>query len=104
MTKNKSLIFALAALMALFGASATFAQSDTKASNTQNSTKKATSTTRTISDTEFGKMAAEGGLAEIKLGQLAQEKGASQSVKDFGKRMVADPSKADADLKAAVSK
>lgn len=56
-----------------------------------------------ISDTEFAKMAARGGLAEVKLGQLAEEKGTAQTVKDFGKRMVADHSKADDDLKTAAS-
>ena len=30
-----------------------------------------------ISDTEFAKMAARGGLAEVKFGQLAEEKGSS---------------------------
>lgn len=37
-----------------------------------------------ISDTELAKMAARGGIAEVKLGQLAEEKGTIQTVKDFG--------------------
>ena len=76
MIKNKPFVFTLAVLTVLLGASVTFAQSETKATKTQKSTKNATSTTRIISDTEFAKMAAEGGLAEVKLGQLAEEKGA----------------------------
>lgn len=102
MTKNKSLVFTLAALIALLGASATIAQTGTKTD--EKSAKKATSTTRMISDTEFAKMAAEGGLAEVELGQLAEEKGTTQTVKDFGKRMVTDHSKADDDLKIVASK
>jgi len=103
MIKNKLFVFALAVLTVLLGAPFTFAQSETKAGSTQKSTKNATSTTRTLSDTEFAKMAAEGGLAEVKLGQLAEEKGTDQAVKDFGKRMVTDHSKADDSLKTAAS-
>ena len=104
MIKNKSVVFTLAALLVLLGASVTIAQSETKTSNTEQSTKNDTSSTRIISDTEFAKMAAEGGLAEVKLGQLAEDKGTSQAVKDFGKRMVTDHSKADNSLDAAASK
>jgi putative membrane protein len=52
------------------------------------------------SDARFAKNAAEGGMAEVKLGELAQEKASSQAVKSFGKRMVDDHSKADEKLKA----
>ena len=99
MIKNKCLVFSLAALIVLLGVSATFAQNETKSTNTQTATRKNTSTARMISDTEFAKMAARGGLAEVKFGQLAEDKGSAQTVKDFGKRMVADHSKADDDLK-----
>ncbi|MGH9355711.1 MAG: DUF4142 domain-containing protein [Terriglobia bacterium] len=54
-------------------------------------------------DAAFAKKAAQGGLAEVKLGQLAQEKGSSRQVKDFGKRMVADHSKANENLKQVAS-
>lgn len=49
-------------------------------------------------DNTFAKKAAEGGIAEVKFGQLAEEKGTSQAVKDFGKRMVADHTKANEQL------
>ncbi len=56
-----------------------------------------------IADTHFAKEAAQGGMAEVKLGQLAQDKGASDSVKNFGKRMVDDHSKAGDKLKDVAS-
>lgn len=40
MIKKKSVVFSLAALIVLLGASATFAQSETKSTNTQTATKK----------------------------------------------------------------
>jgi len=52
-----------------------------------------------FSDEDFAKDAAQGGLAEVKLGQLAEEKGSSDAVKSFGKRMVEDHSKAMEQLK-----
>ena len=61
-------------------------------------------TTRMISDLTFAQKAAEGGVAEVNLGQLAEEKGSSQEVKDFGKRMVADHTKANDQLKADAAK
>jgi putative membrane protein len=50
-------------------------------------------------DEKFVREAAEGGMAEVKLGQLAQEKGQSEEVKKFGQRMVQDHSKANDELK-----
>jgi putative membrane protein len=50
------------------------------------------------SDRGFIMKAAEGGLAEVKLGELAQQKATAQDVKDFGKRMVDDHSKANTEL------
>jgi putative membrane protein len=59
--------------------------------------------TSRVSDRTFARKAAEGGLAEVKLGQLAQEKGATQTVKNFGQRMVTDHSKANDQLKSVAS-
>jgi putative membrane protein len=56
-----------------------------------------------VSDTQFAKKAAQGGMAEVKLGQLAQEKGTSDSVKKFGQRMVEDHAKAGDELKRAAA-
>lgn len=57
-----------------------------------------------VTDTQFASAAAAGGMAEIKLGQLAQDKGTNDAVKAFGKRMFEDHTKAGDDLKAAAVK
>jgi putative membrane protein len=49
-------------------------------------------------DESFFKNAAEGGIAEVNAGKLAETKGASQSVKDFGAMMVKDHSAANQKL------
>jgi putative membrane protein len=54
-------------------------------------------------DSNFIKEAAEGGIAEVALGQLAVEKASSADVKKFGQRMVDDHSKANDDLKQLAS-
>jgi putative membrane protein len=51
-------------------------------------------------DTHFAANAAQGGMAAVKLGELAQEKASSEAVKSFGKRMVNDHCKAGEKLKA----
>jgi predicted outer membrane protein len=45
-------------------------------------------------DAGFVERAAAGDLAEVRLGQLAQERGTSVAVKDFGAQMVADHTEA----------
>jgi putative membrane protein len=57
------------------------------------------SAARSAADTKFIKEAAEGGMAEVALGQLAVEKASSADVKKFGQRMVDDHSKANDELK-----
>jgi len=54
-------------------------------------------------DHNFMIKAAQGGMAEVQLGQLAQQNGQSQQVKDFGQRMVEDHSKAGDELKQLAS-
>ena len=52
-----------------------------------------------FSDKHFLVKAAEGGLTEVQLGQIAQQNASSEEVKQFGARMVADHSKANDELK-----
>lgn len=56
-----------------------------------------------MADTKFMKEAAEGGMGEVALGQLAAEKASSSDVKKFGQRMVDDHSKANEELKQLAS-
>ena len=54
-------------------------------------------------DMDFFKHAAEGGIAEVEAGKLAESKGSSQAVKDFGAMMVKDHSAANNQLKEIAS-
>ena len=54
-------------------------------------------------DASFYKNAAEGGIFEVDAGNLAEQKGSSQAVKDFGAMMVRDHSAANDKLKALAS-
>ena len=49
-------------------------------------------------DISFLKAAAADGIAEVKLGELAQEKGSTAEIKEFGKMMVTDHGKANEEL------
>ena len=51
-------------------------------------------------DQQFLKNAAQGGRAEVELGQLAVQKAADPKVKEFGQRMIGDHTKANDDLKS----
>jgi putative membrane protein len=50
-------------------------------------------------DQSFMQKAAQGGMAEVQLGKLAEQNAQSPEVKAFGERMVRDHSKADDQLK-----
>jgi putative membrane protein len=56
------------------------------------------------SDRKFIEEAARGGMAEVELGKLAAQKGASSEVKRFGQRMVDDHSKANDELQQVASR
>jgi putative membrane protein len=58
----------------------------------------------TAEDHNFAVHAAQGGLAEVKLGLLAQQRAESPAVKDFASRMVTDHTKLNADLKTIAEK
>jgi putative membrane protein len=53
------------------------------------------------SDSSFMQMAGSVGLLQVKLGKLAEKKGSSAAVVEFGKRMVTDYSKANEELAEA---
>lgn len=52
------------------------------------------------SDNQFVNKAAQGGLAEVELGQLAASKGSNDAVKQFGQKMADDHGKANDELKS----
>ena len=74
----------------LFAASVAFAQTNSGAANR--------SVGASGPDHTFVMKAAHGGLAEVEMGRLAQERGSSAKVKDFGKRMVDDHTRLNNDL------
>jgi len=53
----------------------------------------------TMNDKAFVRDAAEGGMTEVELGKLAQDKATSDAVKQFGQKMVDDHTKANDELK-----
>jgi len=69
--------------------------------NTQSSTTSATNLSGP--DADFVNKAAQGGLAEVQLGQMVAQKAQNQAVKDFAQRMVDDHSKANDQLKQLAS-
>jgi putative membrane protein len=54
-------------------------------------------------DHKFVEEAAGGGLAEVRLGQLAVDRSSDSSVKEFAQQMVTDHSKANDELKSLVA-
>ena len=103
MKQRKCAAIALASAFAWAGLAAVSAGAAPATDNA-----KPTATTKTtatvMSDSEFAKTAAEGGFAEVRFGQLAEDKATNQSVKDLAQRMVDDHIKADDSLKTATSK
>ncbi|HEY2569782.1 MAG TPA: DUF4142 domain-containing protein [Candidatus Udaeobacter sp.] len=55
-------------------------------------------------DKTFMKKAAKGGTMEVAMGKIAEQKGQSDDVKSFGKRMVTDHGKANDELKSIAEK
>ncbi len=58
------------------------------------------SSSQSMGDQQFLMKAAQGGMAEVELGQLAEKNASNSSVKQFGQRMVTDHSKANEQAKS----
>ncbi len=59
-------------------------------------------TNMSSADKEFVRKAAEGGMAEVQMGQMAKDHGNSAYVKNFGEKLVTDHTKANDELKSTV--
>jgi putative membrane protein len=81
-----------------FGASA-----QTTSPSTGMGTKSSASSQKANPDSGFARKAAMDGLAEVELGNMAQQKAANEQVKQFGARMVQDHTKANDELKQLAS-
>ena len=92
-----SCVFACAGLAAITASAATPADS-------AKATAKTKTTATKLSDSDFAKAAAEGGFAEVRFGELAEDRASNKTVKDLAERMVTDHTKADDSLKTAASK
>ena len=77
--------------------------SDAADTSTAPSTATQSSAPADSATTMFMTKAASGGVMEVQLGQLAQQQGQSQRVKDFGAMMVRDHGKANDELKSLAS-
>jgi putative membrane protein len=67
-------------------------------SSTQDSGPNSGDVGQIMADKMFLRKAAEGGIAEVKLGQLAVQKGSSDEVRAFGQKMVDDHAKLNNDM------
>ncbi len=77
-------------------------QESTPASRNQSERARSTNTHST--DETFARNAEEGGMAEVDLGKLAQERAQNPEVKKFAQRMVEDHTKANEELKQLASR
>lgn len=112
--KKKLLSFAICCSAALVWSCNNSGESTSTTDSTTTTTTADTAsnmtTTSTVSNTPLSKddsnfvmKAAVGGMMEVQAGQLAQQNGQSQRVKDFGGMMVTDHSKANDELKSYAS-
>jgi putative membrane protein len=102
--KKIKLIFvaATAAGLLVQGCSGSKSTSNSDSTATADSSKVTTvrtdSSATAMADTTFASKAAVGGMAEVALGKMAAAKGTDAKVKGFGKMMVMDHGKANAEL------
>ena len=97
LTRTLKLLIALAVASQLASwtmAAEKYGKSDKQTQGTSNLSKK---------EVNFINDAAEGGMMEVQMGQLAQQKGQSPDVKSLGQRLVTDHQKASDELKQLAS-
>jgi len=99
MKKIMSVIVSGCILMACNSSSNNNQDSVDSAQNVNDSTNVVTDNT-----SDFATEAASGGMMEVQLGKLAQQNASNPRVKNFGKMMVTDHSKANDELKALAAK
>ena len=99
--RGATLPIVLAAFSSICMVTGAAAQSSSDKTASDNSG--ASSSKLAAADRQFIKKAAQGGLAEVQLGQLATEKADSPDVKQFGQKMVDDHGKANDQLKQVAS-
>jgi putative membrane protein len=102
--KTPTKLMAGAAMLGLLSLPAAFAQSPSQSRDRSSETGQTNSANRMTADNSFVTKAAQGGMAEVKLGELAKDHASSQQVKDFGQQMVTDHTKANDELKSVASK
>ena len=96
MAKKMNMITGVAALALVFGAAPAFAQyggssgttrqpqgRQEESSTSQDNSDTTSANTKSSGDENFAKKAAEGGMAEVKLGQLAETEGCQSRGKEF---------------------
>jgi putative membrane protein len=103
MKTTQLLLVTAATVCVLQACSGTKASSNSDSSATTSDSSKMTSapadsSTSAMADTAFSSKAAISGMAEVALGKMAASKGSDLKVKDFGKMMVMDHGKANAEL------
>ncbi len=98
----KSQLFGLLLMTGLFVAQGCNSNSATSSQDAVDSAKTVNKEVQPVQKdaSDFAVAAANGGMMEVELGKVAEEKGVSQRVKDFGAMMVKDHSAANDNLKS----
>ena len=103
-TMKKPAALLATGILALTGGIA-MGQQDSKAEHQQATTEsKASSDQLSKGDRKFIMKAIDGGMAEVEVGKLAQQKASSDKVKEIGQMLVTDHSKAGAELQQIAAK